>query len=51
MTDDGARLLAIVAIAVVSPVMVALIVAMVRGYTIDVHMRRRRNRGEGEEDE
>lgn len=51
MTDD-ARNLAIIAVIAVAPLAICLIVALLRGYTIDLHMTRyvkRRFRGDDEE--
>ena len=47
MNTDEARDLAVIAIIAVAPLAIVLIVAMIRGYTITLHMTRngdRRNR-------
>jgi hypothetical protein len=47
---DG-RVLVLLLLAVLAPALLALVVAMLRGYTIDIHLARRRNRGEGNDDD
>lgn len=54
MTTDDARNLAAIALIAIAPLAIVLIVALLRGYTIDIHMTRdekprRRRRGETDE--
>ena len=52
MDVSDARTLAIVALIAVVPVAVVLLVALLRGYTIDLHMTRRRpDRHESDDDD
>jgi len=44
MTTSGARDLAVVALIAVAPLAIVLIVALLRGYSIDVHFKRRDKR-------
>lgn len=52
MTTEDARNLALIAVIAVAPLAIVLLVALLRGYTIDLHMTReerwwrRRRRGE-----
>jgi len=47
VTTDDARNLAIIAIIAVAPIAIVLVVAILRGYRIDLHMIRDKNdRGE-----
>lgn len=41
MTTGDARNMAIIAVVAVAPLAITLIIALLRGYTIDLHMRRR----------
>jgi hypothetical protein len=54
VSTDDARNLAIIAVIAVAPLAIVLITALLRGYTIDVHMTRdepprRRRRPDGDE--
>jgi len=40
LTTEGARDLAIIAVVAIAPLAITLIVALLRGYTIDLHMTR-----------
>lgn len=42
MTTEDARNLAIIAVVAIAPLAIVLIIALLRGYTIDLHMARDR---------
>lgn len=55
MTTEDARNLALIAVIAIAPLAITLMIALLRGYTIDLHMTRdikrrlrRRNGDEGE---
>lgn len=47
MTTADARSLALVALIAVAPLAIVLVIALLRGYTIDLHMTRDENKRNG----